>query len=274
MAFTRILKPIIPPVLWNVGKDLKRRLVRSVDHFAFAPQGWNTPLSAGSGSEAYWSSVVAPERALCELIARVRAGQPALTADDEMMNYVTFGYVLALAARHKDRLTVIDYGGSVGEYYWIGKALVAGVELEYHCKELPAVAEAGRRLTPEVIWHTDDACLTASYDLVMFFSSLQYLRDWQDILHRAAQAGRHYLFLSVPSVRAVPTYVITQRSGGVTTLQHLFNRSEIIDIVQRAGLRLVREVAMGPHPPVAKAPEQPMQVGLLFQRSTASEKSA
>ena len=64
----------------------------------------------------------------------------------------------------------------------------------------------------------------------------------------------------------VPPFVITQRSGGVTNLQYLLNRSEIIDTVQRAGLRLEREFAMGPHPPVANAPEQPTSVGWLFQR--------
>jgi putative methyltransferase (TIGR04325 family) len=271
MAFTRIVKPIVPPFLWSIGKDVKRRLSRSVDHYAYAPRGWQTPLPPGEGNETYWTTFVAQERVLCqELIERVRAGNPVLTSDDEMVNYVIFGYVLALAARRKDQLTVIDYGGNLGDFYWIGKALLPDLDLEYHCKELPEVAAAGCLLTPDVIWHTDDTCLAASYDLVVFFGSLPYLRDWTDVLARAAQATRHYLFLSVPSIRSVPTFVITQRSGGVTNLQYLFNGSEIVDTAQRAGLRLVREFAMGPHPPVANAPEQPMYVGWLFARESAA----
>ena len=267
MAFTRIVKPIVPPFLWSIGKDVKRRLSRSVDHYAYAPHGWETPLPPGEGNETYWSTFVAQERVLCqELIERVRAGHPVLTSDDEIMNYVTFGYVLALAARHRDRLSVIDYGGNLGDYYWVGKALLTGVELEYHCKELPAIAAAGRVLTPEATWHTDDSCFAASYDLVMFSGSLPYLPDWKDTLQSATHSTRHYLFLSAPSVTGVPTFVITQRSGGVTNLQYLFNRSEIIDTVQRAGLCLVREFAMGGHPPVANAPEQPRSIGWLFAR--------
>ena len=50
----------------------------------------------------------------------------------------------------------------------------------------------------------------------------------------------------------------------------LMNRSEIIGTVEIAGLRLVREVPMGPHPPVANAPEQATRVGLLFQRALGS----
>lgn len=268
MAFTRLFKPMVPPVLWSIGKDVKRRLLRSVDHYAYAPQGWQTPLPAGAGNEAHWTAVLDRERGLCRaLIARVRAGLPILTPDDEVVKYVTFGYVLALAARDKDKLTVIDYGGNLGEYYWIGTALLTGVELEYHCKELPAIAAAGRELTPEVIWHTDDACLDASYDVVMFSASLPYLPDWKTILHQAAQGTRDYLLLSdIPSVRHVPTYVITQRSGGVTHLQWLLNRSEIVDTVQRAGLRLVNEFTLSCHPPVANAPEQPLSLGYLFAR--------
>lgn len=268
MTLAHRLKPMLPPLLWQAGKDLKRRLFPSVDHYAYAPDGWQTRLPAGGGNDAYWSTFVRREREVCEaLIACVRAQSPTLTPDDDMMKYLAFGFVLALAARHTDKLTVIDYGGNLGEYYWIGKSLVPGIELEFHCKELAAVAAAGREVSPDVIWHTDDKCLTRSYDLVMFSASLPYLPDWQTILQQAARAARGYLFLSdIPSVRHVPTFVITQRTGGVTHLQYLFNRSEIIDTVERSGLRLRHEFVMGEHPPVARAPEQPMSVGWLFSR--------
>lgn len=192
---------------------------------------------------------------------------PIHTNDDEILKYVLFSYVLALAARRSDRITVLDYGGSLGEYYWIGKALVAGVTLKFYCKELPAIAAVGAQLSPEITWHIDDNCLAAAYDVVMFSSSLQYLPDWQAILSRAAHATNHYLLLSdIPSVQKVPTYVITHRYGGVTNLQYLFNRSEIIDSCQDAGLRLVGEFEMGPHPRVANAPEQPLSAGWLFAK--------
>ena len=274
MSSARILKSIVPPLLWDIGKDVKRRLLSSVDHYAYAPNGWATQLPAGAGSQEYWSTFIARERVACQaLIARVRAGEPAWTPDGgDDLKHVTFGYVLALAAREKPKVTVLDYGGNLGDYYWVGRALVPGVELEYHCKELPPIAAAGSQITPEVVWHTDDACLAEPHDLVMFSSSLQYLPEWQDILRRAARGTPGYLFLSdVPTVRHVPAYVATERSGGATNLHHQLNRSEVIDTVERAGLRLIREFAMGPHPPVANAPEQPTCAGWLFQRDPVSQ---
>jgi putative methyltransferase (TIGR04325 family) len=272
MRAKQIFKAITPPLLWNVGRDFKRRLLRSVDHFAYAPEGWSTRLPAGATSQDYWDSIIARERSFTEaLIAHLQARAPMLLTLDEELKDLLFGYVLALAARDKPKLTVLDYGGSLGDYYWLGKALVPGTDLEYHCRELPKVAEAGRQLTPAVTWHTDDACLAQPHDLVMFSSSLQCLAEWQDILRRAAQSARGYLFLSdVATVRGVPTYVATQHTRGTTNLQNLLNRSEIVETVEGAGLRLVREFNMGPHPAVVNAPEQPRRVGWLFQRDAGS----
>ena len=267
MTLKPVVKAIVPPLLWDIGRACKQRLIRSTDRLAFAPRGWDTPMSGGF-NEAYWNRFVERERAWCQaLIARVRAGDPVLTSDDAILGYLAFGYVLALTARERDTITVLDYGGNLGEYYWISKALLPDVNLEYHCKELPAVAAAGRDLSPDVIWHTDDRCLEGTYDLVLFSASLPYLRDWPAVLQQAERATRHHLFVAdTPSVRTAPTYVITQRSGGVSTIGYVFNRSEIIDTAQRTGLRLIRDFTMGPHAPVANAPEQPLYAGLLFAR--------
>lgn len=269
MSSKQILKSIVPPILWNAGRNLKRRWVRSVTHFQYAPEGWSTPLPGGAHSDDFWSAFISQEQAASrELIARIQAREPLLEASGgEDSKYILFGYVLALATRHHGKISVLDYGGNLGDYYWVGQALVPGVDLDYHCKELPKIVEAGRRIRPEVVWHTDDAVLARAHDLVMFSSTIQCLPNWQDILVRAGQSVRTYLLLSdVPVVRDVPAYVVTHRSDGKTNLQIMMNRSEIIDTVEGAGLRLIREFEMRPHPPVANAPEQPTCVGWLFRR--------
>ena len=122
----RVIKSIAPPFLWEIGKDLKRRLLTSVDHFAVAPEGWSTRLPAGATSEDFWNRFIARERSICEaLIARVKAGDPVsvLTGD---MKEVLFGYVLALVARNKQKVSLLDYGGNLGDYYWLAQGARAG----------------------------------------------------------------------------------------------------------------------------------------------------
>jgi putative methyltransferase (TIGR04325 family) len=195
---------------------------------------------------------------------RVRAGEQFVDRD-ESLKHLAYGYVIALAARRPQPLRVLDYGGNLGDYYWIAKSFVPGIELEYHCKELPAVAAAGRELNPDISWHVDDGCLAQTYDVVMFSSSLQCVGDWRAILRRGARAARGFLFLSdVATVRHVPTFFARHHSGAVSNLQQHLNRAEIISLVESEGLRLVREFDMGPHPEVEHAPEQPVSMGWLF----------
>ena len=269
MALTgkQILKSLAPPLLWRFGQDVKRRLVRSVDRFDYAPDGWATRLPATDNSHNFWTTLALRERASCEaLIATVQSSGPdaALNAD---LKDALYAYVVALTAAGKPKVSILDYGGHLGERYWVAKALVPDVILEFHCKELTPVADEGRKLSPAVSWHTDDDCLSHRYDLVLFSGSLQYLPEWQHTLRRAAQSALQYLFLlDVPTVRNVPTFVVTQRCEGITSLQQLLNCAEIIATVEDAGWHLMREFDMGTHPPVEKAPEQPHFAGLLFQR--------
>ena len=261
------LRLIVPPALWQMGSTLKRRLVHSTTFFEYAPDGWNTPLPGRTGNIPFWGAFIAQQEIdVAKLIARVRAGDPILDPTGDR-NHAIFGYVVAVATRTQPSLSVLDYGGNLGDHYWIARALVPNVQLEYHCKELPMSVEAGRRMTPDVTWHADDGCFERDYDLVMFSGSIQYLRDWQPVVARAIAATRKYLFLAdVPVVCGTPAYVATHRSRGHTALEHEMNRGEIIGTVERAGLRLVREFPMGPHPLIVNAPEQPTCVGWLFER--------
>jgi putative methyltransferase (TIGR04325 family) len=254
---------MLPPILWKLGQ---RVIGRQVDRFEYAEPDTATRVPAESNAK-FWTTFLPHERIACEeLIARVRAGEPLLSPrHGEQEKYQVFADVLALAARDQPRISVLDYGGSLGDYYWIGKAMMPGVELDYHCRELPAVADIGRTLTPAISWHIDDQCLEQSYDLVMFSSSVQYTTV--DTLRRAAAASRHYLLLSdVPAVRDVPAFFSTQHSAGVSTIQRHPNRAETFALAGASGLTLLREFDMGPHPAVSGAPEQPSCTGWLFHR--------
>jgi putative methyltransferase (TIGR04325 family) len=254
MIFKQLLQALTPPFLWTIGKDLKRRMLRSVDYLEYvSPEKLESAhLPTGHSNHDFWTRSMSQD-------------SPVLSCIDR--EHVIFGYVVALAAIDHRTIAVLDYGGGVGDYFLVGKALVPSAELEFHCKELPAIAAAGHALNPSVTWHTDDQCLSRKYDVVMFSSSLQYVSDWQDTLARAAPCARRYLLLGgLPCVRNVASFIATQRSAGMTIFHHLLNRAEIIGVAEHNGLRLIREFEMCAYPPVANAPEQPRSLSLLFQR--------
>ena len=151
----------------------------------------------------------------------------------------------------------------------LARALLPGVEVEYHSRDLPALVALGRELLPEDAFHDDDAPLDRSYDLVVASSSLHYHEDWRATLGRLAAATDGYLLVTrVPVALRSPSFVVLQRAYayGYETeyLGWVLNRDELVDA---AGLELVRELVLPAWLSAEGAPEAPVEHrAFLFRR--------
>jgi putative methyltransferase (TIGR04325 family) len=205
----------------------------------------------------------------------VTAGNPV--KDDDLAAHnrvIVFGYVLALAARQTHRISVLDWGGALGHYYLISKALLPEVEISYHCKEVPLLCECGRGLLPDVRFHQDEACLDRTYDLVLASGSLQYSEGWRETLGRLASAAGRYLFVTrLPVVLSGPSFVVVERAYAygyeAEYLGWVLDRDELLDRASESGMALLREFVISEGFSVRKAPEQVELRGFLFQPQIA-----
>lgn len=258
----------------------RQRLVRIINPplLKYAPDGWNTVLDAGAVG---WNSArfIAEEKSKWEDYCRlVKAPGPLGFSHEETVLksgsnvsfhnvHITYGYVLALASRHKSTLSVLDYGGGLGHYFQLGRSLLPDLELKFYCKEMPAVAEAGKLLNPEVGWFADDRCLDKTYDLVMISSSLQYIEEWREQLRAMAAAAGEYLFLMrIPFVEQADSFVAVQDAYGTKMLHWQFNKSQLLGHVEILGFKLVREFIVGDRPYIKNAPEQCELGSWLFRK--------
>jgi len=187
---------------------------------------------------------------------------------------MTYAYVLSRAARKKDTLSLLDWGGSIGHYYLLARTLAPDVVIDYHCKDLPVLVEHGRTLSPDLHFHADESCLERTYDLVLACSSLHYSPDWRSTLRKLGAATAGHLFITgLPTVRDAASFVYVQRPYhyGYDTeyLGWCLNRDEFLAAAQSAGLQLLREFVVGHKPMIHNAPEQNEFFGFLFQASTA-----
>jgi putative methyltransferase (TIGR04325 family) len=195
-------------------------------------------------------------------------GPPTIEHQNQIL---AFAYALALASRTTDSITVLDWGGGLGYFYFLSRALLPGeVGIEYHCKEVPTLCSYGREALPEIRFHSDDSCLDGRYDFVLASSSLQYSEEWGHVLEGLAGAARRYLFLTrVPVVFSHPSFVVLQRTHAhafqTEYLSWVLNRDELLEHAKRSGLELVREFLLGDKPPVVGAPEQDETRGFLFR---------
>jgi putative methyltransferase (TIGR04325 family) len=172
---------------------------------------------------------------------------------------VTFAYVLAVAARGRERLSVLDWGGGFGHYHALARSVLPGLELDWHVKETPPVAARGCALNPEVTFHDDDSALDRRFDLVVASSSLQYAEDWRALLGRLAGAAEPYLYVArVPVALRAPSFVVIQRPyvHGYDTeyLGWVLNRDELL----AAAPPLAREFLLDARFSAAGAPEDPV----------------
>jgi putative methyltransferase (TIGR04325 family) len=275
----RVAKAVLPPVITSTYRQLRRRS-REVGppDWEYVPGGW--PES--SADEPGWNAESVAQTQLERWPAFVRSlatstpfglsnesaeGSPDYGVHNTIM---TFAYVLARAAQGRKRLSMLDWGGGIGHYCVYAQALLPGLELDYHCRDLPNLVVGGRSVLPRATFYVDeDEALAKRYDLVVASSSLHYSRDWRPLLARLAAATTGYLYVTrQPFVTKVDSFVVVQRPhrhGYQTEYPGWFlNRDEFLTAAGELGLKLEREFLIWEIPNVPNAPEAADYRGFLF----------
>jgi putative methyltransferase (TIGR04325 family) len=234
-------------------------------------KGWNDP-SVAETQEEKWETFLRFTRGSGPLgIAHEgpAVGQADYAAHNTLM---CFGYALALAARCKDRLTILDWGGGLGHYYVLAQALLPDVAIEYFCKEFPALCRTGRRVLPRGTFVEDEKeAFQRTYDFVLASGSAHYTEDWRRLLSRLAAATQSYLYVTrLPIVHRASSFVVLQRAYryGYKTeyLGWFFNRQEFLNHMSSLQVDLVRDFLVQETFVVKGAPEQAEFRGFLFRR--------
>ena len=283
-----ILKLFIPPIVIK-GARFVQNLFKKPDLHSmgfhtleYAPNGWQTQLNNNRNKGWSVNSVIDTEKAKWNVFCRNLEGPGPLGFSHEHTDlsiirnpnfhnvHISYAYVLALTAHKKDSISVLDWGGALGHYYLVAKAVLPGVDIDFHVKEVPLMAKAGEQLNPEVHWYDDETCLERDYDLVMMTGSIPYMEDWADVLHRITRSIKGYLFISrLPVVENSPSFVAVQHLYNSQMLHQQINQTELLETVRETGLTLVREFVVGDRPYIKNAPEQCEVRGWLFKREAA-----
>jgi putative methyltransferase (TIGR04325 family) len=297
-----IITPLLPPIFIRLfaGRTLTKtaappetvqvaalseatETAPAVVAWEYMPQGWATekvnPAIKGWNVASLLDTYEARWQDFAEMVqSRLPLGiSPEAELNDHknisFHNIVlSYGYVLALAARFKERLSLLDWGGGIGHYYLFSQALLPELQIDYTCVDLPVFADYGQHLLPETRFTTDsDAALARTYDLILVSGSFHYAKDWKALLRQLAGATGGYLFVTrLPTVHNVPSYVMLQRpyEHGLDTeyLGWCVNRIDLLSCAEEAGLELVREFIIETAPYIFDAPEQCDFWGYLFRK--------
>jgi putative methyltransferase (TIGR04325 family) len=279
-----LIRQVLPPFVLAGIRRVRRPAVAPV--LEYAPCGWDTPIENNNHG---WDNekVVQAEAAKWGDFRRNVEGQGPLGFSHEDTDltitrnvsfhniHLSYAYVLSLAAQGRNEISVLDWGGGLGHYYLLGKALLPDVRLNYHVREVPRMCEQGKALCPDVTFHPDDDCLNRKYDLVMINGSLGYFKDWKDVLgHLCGSVGKYMFLTRVLVVQRVPTFVALQRTQvydyNSDMLTQVFSEAEVLNLIKDHGLQIVREFVVGDGPTIVGAPEQCRDCGWLLSRSAGA----
>jgi len=287
MTLKNVIRLVAPPVLLQWARQIRIGRKTALE-WEYVPEGWayaeTHPEIKGWNVqevlETYKKKWSIFECMLREPGPLGIAHESELDTNEDIKSHnaiMAFGYALALAAHGKGSLSLLDWGGGIGHYCLLAQALLPGVQVEYHCKDLPLLCEHGARLFPKQRFYADDRCFERAYDFVFASTSLHYAEDWHDLVRRLAGVATRYLYIAnVPSVQKAASFVFVQRPYryGYNTeyLAWCINRTELLQAAERSGLALLREFVYGHRPVIRGAPEQNSYRGYLFRPH--SEKGA
>lgn len=265
-----IARALIPPaVLQAIGFLRSDREWRYLPSWPDVHETWDHESIAASQAERFDDFVAAVQAP--NVLGVVPETAAMGRFDPTVQNtYLAFAYALARAAHGRARVSVIDWGGGLGQYHALAKALFPEVELDWVCKELPDLAAEGRSRNPEVRFVTADDEL-APADLVLASSSLHYVREWPAQLARLAGLARSWCYITrLPTVKTADDFVLVQdaRRHGYEAAYPgwVLNEARFVEQARRGGLALEREVLIHDGPLLRGMPERPQYRGYLFGR--------
>ncbi len=280
LSLRTTLGRLLPPILTDGLRILQRRLSNEPPEWEYLPQGWRTSDPRMQGwnvesvmetQEAKWPAFLRSIQGNGPLGVAHEASRSSNTDYAVHNALMAYAYVLALAAHRKDRISMLDWGGGLGHYCLISKALLPEVQVEYHCRDLPLLCRRGRELLPDASFYdTEDASFGRTYDLVLASASLNYTEEWRGLMRRLASVASSFLYITrLPIVHHAPSFVVVQRPyryGYLTEYPGWFlNRVEVLECAAASRMELLREFLIDERPFVHGAPEQGEYRGFLFR---------
>ena len=264
-----VLRSITPPIIWATAGNARRRR-EGPGEWQYAGTTWPVPSTyRGWNSE----SVVDAQQARVPALRAAATGTGPMSEDLDVHNtLMCFGYVLGRAVTPDRQVSILDWGGGLGQYGIVAEALYPDVAVEYHCVDLPVFGAAPTMLVPPHRFHRSDEPLPESmFDLVFASGALHYVERWQATLASLAAAARRFVFITrLPIAPTGNSYVTVQRpyAYGYDTEYPgwVINRREFVDEAKGNGLDLRREFLIGESPVIPGEVEQPVYRGFLFER--------
>lgn len=193
-AFKHLVKRLLPPILLDAYRLRFTAGIRFVGHYP----SWEAARRASTGYDA--DSIL--ER-VTVASKKVQSGDAVYERDSVLFDEIEHSFpllavLMKAAAENDGKLTVLDFGGSLGSsYYQCKHFLPDNIELTWCVVEQENFVRRGLALfeTQELkFFYTIQACRQQHQpNVILFASVLQYLEQADQVVDAAMDAGAEYI---------------------------------------------------------------------------------
>ena len=195
MSVDALFRSVCPPVLYGPIKRLLRR--GSVFSGSFASWDEASANAGGYDSDVVLARVVSATRSV--VAGEARAERDSVLLDHVDPPWHLIAPMLSAALEDGGRLSVLDFGGSLGSTYRLCRPMLGNDAVAWNIVEQPSFVAAGRAefSSAELRFHETPGQipLQDAPNVVLFSSSLQYMPDPAATLRSALSPTTRYLVL-------------------------------------------------------------------------------
>jgi len=210
-----IVRPFVPPILLDKIRRSKGLAQGGVRFYGNYPD-WQAARSRAAGYES--PSIL---RKAIESALKVHSGDAPYERDTVIFDHIEYSFpllaaLLYVASLDGGRLSVLDFGGSLGSAYHQNKGLLAALdELRWSIVEQPHFVDAGKSHLATDALHFYESiadCLVAERpNFALLSSVLQYLEQPYALLAELRVARIPYLLIDrTPVLRGLPGRITVQ----------------------------------------------------------------
>ncbi len=186
-----VLKKFIPPILFDL-----LRPTRKYGFFGNYPS-WQEALRDSGG----YDNPAILEKVKNSLL-KVKRGEAVYERDSVLFDQRQYSWpvltaLLWAASQNKNRLNVLDFGGSLGSSYFQNRDFLRHLDLRWNIVEQKAFAECGRKYFEDEhlrFYENIGECLKESRpNLFLASSSIQYVKKPYEVLGEIINHGFEYI---------------------------------------------------------------------------------
>ena len=210
-----IIKDCIPPILLQILRYTRNRNNKSSKvEFAGNYKSWDDAYNECTG---YDSDIILEKTK--NALLKVKQGEAVYERDSVLFDEIHYSWpllvgLLKAACENGNRLSVLDFGGSLGSSYFQCGGFLSGLKsLRWSIVEQPKFVECGRELfeTEELKFYNDiDECLNSEKpDVVLLSSVLPYIECPYDLLKDIITRNFQYIILDRTPVVELESGLLT-----------------------------------------------------------------